>query len=102
VTALEGRLQEQARAGGADICVGDIFLDLKPLANTYNSYASSYEEALHILNSSTFGDYMQSVLQDLAPLNLDQHLKAPFDAMTRYEAAKRVDGSHDHHRDARF
>lgn len=46
-----------------DVEVGGIFSELKPLATAYNSYAGSYEEALQILNSSTFSDYATSIAQ---------------------------------------
>jgi hypothetical protein len=31
------------------------------------------------------GDYVASIAENLQPLTLESHLKAPFDAMTRYQ-----------------
>jgi len=86
VAQLEARTREVNDSSWEKAaCIGDIFLDLKSLSTLYTSYASAYDEAFHVLSSNMFSDYVASIAQDLAPLTLDQHLKAPFDAMTRYQ-----------------
>lgn len=81
VLDIEGRMKS---SGKGEVCVGDVFLDLKQMGNTYNSYASCYEEALAVLNSNHFADYCKGIAHDLMPLTLEQHLQAPFDAMKNY------------------
>lgn len=69
----------------SSLCVGDIFLSLKPLASTYASYAAACEEATSILAQKEFTEYVNAINPGLLPLTLSQHLQAPFDAMNRYQ-----------------
>ena len=85
-SALETRIRSaQEGEEWAFICVGDIFLGLKPLASTYTSYAAACEEATSILAQKEFTEYVNTISPGLLPLTLSQHLQAPFDAMHRYQ-----------------
>lgn len=85
-SALETRIRS-AQEGDewASLCVGDIFMSLKPLASTYASYAAACEEATSILAQKEFTEYVNAISPGLSPLTLSQHLQAPFEAMNRYQ-----------------
>ena len=86
VSTLEARIRAAEETGDwASLCVGDIFMGLKPLASTYASYAAACEEATNILAQKEFTEYVNAVRPGLLPLTLSQHLQAPFDAMNRYQ-----------------
>jgi len=85
-SALETRIRSaQESDQWASLCVGDIFLGLKPLASTYASYAAACEEATSILAQKEFTEYVNTISPGLLPLTLSQHLQAPFDALNRYQ-----------------
>lgn len=85
-SALETRIRAaQEGEEWASLCVGDIFLGLKPLASTYTSYAAACEEATSILAQKEFMEYVNTISPGLLPLTLSQHLQAPLEAMNRYQ-----------------
>ncbi len=82
VERLEERLTQHSKTG-AELCIGDIYLDMSALFVAYQSYASVVDEAAQVLGNPALAELAESLGDALAPLTMEQHLTAPLEAAQR-------------------